>query len=248
MRVKQGCIVRLVLSALFAMPMMQSGRALADKLGDSAESAANATKLARLHAYIRGSRDLQFDASIIVSSSLLNKVTRASTRFYTQQPNKFRVEASTGQTQYQFFSDGKQITIYSTAGKKYTQFPAQPTVLGSMYKAVTLMNVAGRMIDFFWAIDFGQDLRVKTIPGIKQGNRECAGLQVSRFEETFDFWYDTSGTPQLCKLVSRRTDGAADIVSTATFEWKAKPTFSDELFNFVPPKGSRRVDSFDIAP
>ncbi len=205
-----------------------------------------ASALTRMRDHLRNSTELQFTTSIKVVSSLRAGEVRATAEFTTQQPNRFRVEVKSGRKSYTVVSDGKRVTIYKPATKKYAQFPTRQTMLGSMYTAAGLMNIAGRMLDFFWAVDAGFDLKVESLPDIKVDGQDCRGIRVERFEEIFEVWLDPTSTPRPCKLINRRSDGAATAEQTTLFKWVSKPVLSTEAFSFDPPKGSRQVDPIDL--
>jgi len=209
------------------------------------EESPNAT-LSRIQNVLRSSADLQFKASITVSDSTRRELTQASANFYTRQPNKFRVELTTGRTLYQIISDGNQITIFRPGIGKYTQLPAQNSIISGMYMGTTLINVAGRMLDFFWTIRYEKNVEIERLNRTTLNGQTCDGLRIRRYEEIFEIWYSTSGDPLPCKLISRRTDGSALTVNTSIFRWTERPSLTDELFQFTSLKGNRPVDSLEL--
>ncbi len=217
--------------------------------GQTSTSAAQA-KLKRMQDYLRRSSDLSFTTTVTSSSALGNVRRRATAVFLTRQPNQFRVELKQHNGKTIFVSDGKTLTIYSPSKRRYAQYPAGRSLLATMYSAVGLMNLAGRMLDFFWAVDrksIGDtEISATQIPSIRQGGRDCQGISVQRFEEQFDVWLPAQGTPLPCKLITRRSDGSSMTTHTHVFTWTKTPSFDDGAFSFVPPQGSRPGRALDI--
>jgi hypothetical protein len=53
---------------------------------------------------------------------------------------------------------------------------------------------------------------ITKIQSDKIDGRECIGVRVERFHESFDVWIASSGAPLPCELLNRRNDGAANIL------------------------------------
>ncbi len=212
-----------------------------DKVGDEASRAL----LTQMHTHLATASELQFSASMVVSSSLRESKLHATAEFFLKRPNQLRVEMSSGHRSYNVISDGKRLTIYKPQARRYAQFAARDSMLGSMYTAAGLMNIAGRMLDFFWAVSANTDLSITSLPPLNIEGRECRGIRVERFEEVFDVWIAPSGAPLPCKLVNHRTDGSASVGQTTLFSWR-QPAFDASTFTFVPPNGSRQVDPIDL--
>lgn len=231
-----------VLSLAPSLPLCSSAEA--QSVAGDAETARLA--LSRMRAALREASDLQFSASISISSSLRRSNLTATARFLIRRPNLLRVEVKDNKRSYVLVSDSKRATIYNPLTRKYAVYPARGSTIGTMYTGAGLLGIGGRLLDFFWTADSGLDVKIAAIPSIKLDGRECAGLKVDRFEDSFEVWYEVLGSPLPCKLVSRRLDGSATLVETSMFKWTEKPVVPDGAFTFVPPKDSRQVDFFDL--
>jgi hypothetical protein len=212
----------------------------------AAASAEASAALKRVQDYLRGAPELRFVTQIAVHSSLGGGTTQATADFITRKPNLFRVEFAIKGRRYLVLSDGKLITIFRPAANSYAQYPTSDTLIGTMYTVVGLSNLSGRMLDFFWAAGATHDVTVSAIPAIQVGGRQCTGIRVTRFEETFDVWLEQKGQQLPCRLQSRRTDSLATLVHTYVFAWKDPSASAAETFSFIPPKGSRRVDAVEL--
>ncbi len=247
----RGCWSWLLIVAVHLAAAIQSTMNPAIAQGGSAQSAGIASSeatatLKRLHDHLRNAVELNFDVSVTVNSSVGGGTTQATAAFLTRKPNIFRVEAAVKGGKYVILSDGKLVTISRPANRIYAQYPASDSLLGTMYTIAGLTNITGRMLDFFWAVNAGRDVTLSEIPWLQVGGRQCAGIRVVRFEETFDVWLEPKGDPLPCRLQSRRIDGAATTVHTYIFKWKSPATTAADAFSFTSPKGSRQVDALEL--
>jgi hypothetical protein len=206
--------------------------------------------LKEMHQIISKTRDLEFQTSFHISRKIM-RGTSGTARFFTRQPNLFRVEVTyKNKKKYIFVSDGKTLTIHLPNKRKFAQVPARDSIVGTMYFAADTMMIQARMIDFFWTTDLwaavGEVVKISALGTSAIKGRECNRVSIRRHEEKWEVWLEKSGPPLPCKLVSRRTDGAAFTVQTNEFHWNIKPTFPPETFVFTPPQGSKKVDFSDI--
>lgn len=202
--------------------------------------------LKQMHDHLINSSRLEFESSVHVASDVLGVSRRGTTHFIIQQPNRFRVEASSNNKTFIFVSDGNVLTLYRPEARKFAQVHARKSIIGTMYLAAGLLNIEARLLDFLWTVNYGDDVSVSASGSGSVRGRECSRFNVDRFEDKWEVWLDKTGVPLPCKLVSRRTDGNARVVQTNELSWKANPVFSTETFDFTPPKGSRKVDVSDL--
>ena len=243
-------LMRLVLAVCFVValqsalhPATAQEKAAQRVEGTAPEAAAT---LARFQAYIRNAAELSFDVSARVNSSVGGGTTEATASFLTRKPNIFRIDVAVKGRSYVVSSDGKLVTIWRSANQTYAQYPASDSMLQTMYTIVGLTNISGRMLDFFWAANERRDVTVSSISSLEVGGRQCTGIRVVRFEETFDVWVEPKGEPLPCRLQSRRTDGAATTVHTYLFKWKAPGNTQPDAFGVTVSKGARRVDALSL--
>ena len=202
--------------------------------------------LKRMHAYLTSTPELEFETSFSSTSDLPGLNKRGTAHFFIRQPNQFRVDVSSNSGDYVFVSDGRTFTLYRPSEGKFAQTRARNSIIGTMYLAAGLLNIHARFIDFFWTVDYGEQMKVAAGGAEAIGNRQCNRFSVDRFEDDWDVWLEQTGPPLPCKLVSRRTDGNDRTVQTNEFIWKSNPVFSPNTFAFSPPKGSREVDVSDL--
>ena len=225
-------------------PAISQERRTAPSSGIAASEATDT--LTRLHEHIRNSAVLNFEVGITVSSSVSGGRTQATAAFLVRKPNMFRVEVAVKGRSYVILSDGTLVTLSRPTNNTFAQYPTSASLLGTMYTVAGLTNLSGRMLDFFWAVNSGLDTKVSAIPSLQVGGRQCAGIRVVRFEETFDVWVETKGDPLPCRLQSRRTDGSAVSVNTYIFKWIPTSNIAADAFGFMPSKGSRQVNALEV--
>ena len=135
-----------VLAFAPSLPLCSSAKA--QSVTGDAETARLA--LSRIRAALREASDLQFSASISISSSLRRSNLTATARFLIRRPNLLRVEVKDNKRSYVLMSDGKRATVYKPSTRKYAVYPARDSIIGTMYTGAGLLGIAGRLLDFFW--------------------------------------------------------------------------------------------------
>ena len=205
-----------------------------------------ARMLRTMHGYLK-TNDLAFRSQFSNNDKVLGGSRSGVAEFSVRGPNLFRVKIDGGRSEL-FVSDGKALWVYRSASRKYVKFAAKDSVLGTMYAATGLMFMPTRILDAFWTVDYletlDEDVRIEALSDAKVSGRDCRGVRVVRFEDTFDFWLDPAAPHLPCKLVSRRSDGSSEAVTTHVFTWNTKPDFTAATFQFSPPKGAREADGF----
>jgi outer membrane lipoprotein-sorting protein len=248
--------LRMICAALIGIAVLLSptGDARAQKDGQASRTSAKKGDsevigmLKSMHKYLKAN-DLKFKTKFVRRDAVLGESDHGSTDFAIRQPNLFRISVTNGGKTDLFVSDGVSLWIYRNRRQQFVQFDAKDTALGTMYSAAGLMFMPSRILDAFWTVDYlegvNEDVRVKTISAATVSGRRCRGIRVTRFEDVFDFWIDEVAPHKPCKLVSRRSDGSSQSVTTHTFDWTAAASLEANTFRFVPPKGAKQTDSFD---
>ena len=206
-----------------------------------------ARMLRTMHGYLKAN-DLAFRSQFSTNDKVLGGSRSGVAEFSVRGPNLFRVNINAGGRSELFVSDGKALWVYRSASRKFVKFAAKDSVLGTMYAATGLMFMPTRILDAFWTVDYletvDEDVRIEPLSDAQVSGRNCRGVRVVRFEDTFDFWLDPAAPHLPCKLVSRRSDGSSEAVTTHVFTWNTKPDFPAATFQFSPPKGAREADAF----
>lgn len=206
--------------------------------------------LKRMHTYLTESHRLSFSVDFEIDDRVLEIRSRGSGRLAIMKPNLFRVDIVNKGKAEVFVSDGKTLWIYKPSKRMFAEMPAGKTAIATMYSAAGLMNIPGRILDFFWTADYlesvGEDVRVTRIRSQKIAGRTCEGVRVVRMVDRFDVWLEGKAPHLPCKLISRRTDGSSQTIFTHHFTWKTESSFQDTKFQFSPPPNVKRGDPLDL--
>lgn len=243
---------RLVRAALVVSPLLVSaipashGQDLKRTASPPKQTSDIARMLRKMHAHLK-SNDLEFRSQFSTIDKVLSERRNGTANFSVRQPNLFRVSINADGRTELFVSDGKALWVYRNTNRRYVKFDARDSVLGTMYAATGLMFMPSRVLDAFWTVDYlerlNEDVRTSPLADAKVSGRSCRGVRVVRFEDQFDFWLEPVAPHLPCKLVSRRSDGSSQSVTTHVFTWST-PNLAPDTWRFAPPKGARRVDNF----
>ena len=234
-------------AALVGAALMAFQPGIANAQDAKPKDSETARMLRTMHGYLK-TNDLAFRSQFSTNDKVLGGSRSGIAEFSVRGANLFRVNISGGGRSELFVSDGKVLWVYRSASRKFVKFAAKDSVLGTMYAATGLMFMPTRILDAFWTVDYletvEEDVSIKPLSDAKVSGRDCRGVRVVRFEDMFDFWLDPAAPNLPCKLVSRRSDGSSEAVTTHVFTWNTKPDFPAATFQFSPPKGAREADAF----
>jgi hypothetical protein len=196
-----------------------------------------------------GGKTADFQTSF--SSRSNTRAVKGSVHFLIQQPNLFRIDATTGKVAYTLVSDGQVMTIYSPASKKYVELQAPESAGRGLGLIAGLSSVQSQLLRLVYVVEEvakGSDrFKVTTAGADKIGDQECDRYAIEektdeRYSERWDVWLQKSDVPLPCKFSVVSSDGSADDVQTNSFAWKT-PDVSSNTFKFVPPADSAKVES-----
>jgi hypothetical protein len=234
--------------SLFLLLSLGAAPCLAETPPTPSQDAGYQATFGRLLEFI-GGKTADFQSSF--NSSSRTRTVKGSVHFVLQQPNLFRIDAQTGKAAYTLVSDGQVMTIYGPETNKYVELRAPESASGGLALITGLSSSQSqllRMVSVLREASQGSDrFAVTTGETGKVGDHECQRFMIEektdeRYSENWDVWLQTGDVPLPCKFSVRTSDGSTDDVQTNSFSWKA-PAISGETFVFVPPKGSRKVDS-----
>lgn len=197
-----------------------------------------------------GGRTADFETSF--NSQSRTRQVNGSVHFLLQQPNLFRIEASTGRVSYTLVSDGQVMTIYNPRLKKYVELPAPASASHGLALITGLSSVQSqllRLVSVIQDVAGGSERFAVTAQGAsKIGNQQCDRFTIveqteaERYSERWEVWLRQADEPLPCKFTVKSSDGSSDDVQTSSFKWKT-PKFSEESFVFLPPVGAKKVES-----
>ncbi|MGI9424243.1 MAG: DUF2092 domain-containing protein [Hyphomicrobiaceae bacterium] len=201
-------------------------------------------KLRQMHESIRQSHDLEFNTSFRAVDEVLGQTRTGTVHYQIRQPRQLRVTAKVSKSTIVVVSDGTILTIHEPNKRRYREFEAKESILGSLYTAAGLLGAQVRLIDFFWSVDFlsigGDRANVERLEAKSFDGRTCDGVRVERGNDVWDVWIERTSARRPCHLISRTKDGSALMTQTNTIRWTANPAFNAETFRFTAPAGHNK--------
>lgn len=161
-------------------------------------------------------------------------------------PNRLRIVMSSARNERELFWDGKVVTLFTPAQKYYSQVEFAGTVGELVKKLEDRYNVEVPMSDLFtWgtpaapldkfdsAMNAGQDFIGKDL---------CDHYAFRQGMIDFQIWITTGNKPLPRKIVITNRADDARPQSVSLLDWNLKPTFTNAVFKFVPPKGATKIE------
>lgn len=206
--------------------------------------------LFRMYNWIRESQELDFKTTFHLENAVQGQKVNGTAHYQIKRPASFRVEVHSNKEHSVFVSDGKSLTIYEPAHHRYALLEADDSIMATMFKAIGILTLQARMVEFFWTVDYlarvDEDVRIERHGTNEIGGKSCRKFAVKRFEEEWTVWIQEDGNPVLCRLISRKTDQSAFTVQTNDFSWSDGVELNSALFVFEVPANVKKVHPFDL--
>ena len=162
-----------------------------------------------------------------------------------QRPNQVRIQMASARAERELFYDGKNVTLYTPAQKYYSTVQFTGTIGELVERLEATVRRRDPVADLFvWgtpaapldsidsAMNAGQDFIDDEL---------CDHYAFRQGKIDWQIWIATGGKPLPRKIViTNRTDEARP-QSVSLIDWKLKPTFTDAVFKFTPPKGATQA-------
>jgi hypothetical protein len=162
------------------------------------------------------------------------------------RPNKLHAERKGDLVDQVFYYDGKTLTLHNPPDKVYATEPAPGTIEELLDFARESLGLTVPVADLVYHnafplliqdVNFGKVVGKAVIGGIK-----CDHLVFSRPGVDFQVWVADGGRPLPYKYVVTDTGTPALLsVTTVMSKWNTAPAVADSRFNFVPPRGAKRI-------
>ena len=197
---------------------------------------------------------------IKVKAQGINSTMDADYDVRIQKPNRWAIVMNSGMMGGTSVSDGKNVTTYSPMVKKYTVVPLPDDgELPAVGPAEAMLIGPGAFARAF----FGDGLKDLLLDGVNKatlvGSDKIDGDACwhAQFEEegiTWEMWA-TQSEPTLLRRVTftpnlgaaaKANDAAAGMSMEVHIDfknWDLKPDFSDDDFDFTPPKDAEKSDT-----
>jgi len=163
------------------------------------------------------------------------------------RPNKLHTERHGNMFDQIFYYNGKVLTLYNPSDKVYATEPT-PGTLGEMFHfARDTFGISNPVSDLLYSDAFAlmmHDVNFGVVLGKEMiGKVHCNHLLFSRPGVDFQIWIAAEGPPLPFKYIVTDT-GTPELLSFITVmrNWNTSPTISDDIFNFIPPQGTQKIE------
>jgi len=170
----------------------------------------------------------------------------ASANMDVERPNKIRAVIHSARSDREIIYDGKTVTLYTPAQKYYSAVEFTENIGTLIDKLEARFGVELPLSDLFLfgtpaapldkiesAMNAGQDI---------VGGEICDHYAFRQGKVDWQIWIATGSKPLPRKVVITSRIDEARPQSVSLIDWNLKPTFKDTVFNFVPPKGTVKVE------
>jgi hypothetical protein len=157
-----------------------------------------------------------------------------------------RVHMASARSERQLFYDGKTVTLYTPAQKYYSTVPFTGTLGELVEKLKERYDLEVPLSDLFiWgtpaapldkidsAMNAGQDFIDEEL---------CDHYAFRQGQIDWQIWITAGSKPLPRKIVITNRADDARPQSVSLLDWNLKPTFTDAVFKFTPPKGARSIE------
>lgn len=162
------------------------------------------------------------------------------------RPNKLRARMFSARSEREIFYNGQMATLYTPAQRYYSTVAFTDTLAVLVTKLQEKYAVQVPLSDLFvWgtaaapldkidsAMNAGQDFVGKDL---------CDHYAFRQGKIDWQVWITTGSKPLPRKIVITNRDDEARPQSVSLLDWNLKPTFTDAVFKFTPPKGATEVE------
>jgi hypothetical protein len=163
------------------------------------------------------------------------------------RPNKLRSDRKGDITDQEFFYNGKTLTLYNPHENLYATTTAPPTLDAMLDFAREKLDVIAPGADFLYTNAAERMLGKASSgfvvgPGIV-GGIKCTHLAFSATDVDWQIWIEDGPRPLLRKFVLTSTEVTGEPEFTAVVKrWDLAPKLTNRMFNFVPPKGAKKIE------
>jgi hypothetical protein len=170
-----------------------------------------------------------------------------SAKVTVQRPNRLRAERSGDIVNQKFFYNGRTLTLYNPDEKYYAIEPVPGTLDQALDFARDALDVVAPASDLLYQDAFArltQDVTGAFFVGRAGiGGVECTQLAFTGPQVDWQVWIADGDKPLPYKYVITTRDVAGlPAYSVVMSNWNLSPKVGDGVFDFTPPRGTRRID------
>jgi hypothetical protein len=180
------------------------------------------------------------------------KVTMSATAdVLADRPNKLRLDIGGDRRQRLIVYDGANFTLWAPKFEYYATAPAPATLYEFVDKLEDHYNIELPLVDLIRWGSSGSRLQEITAASMI-GPAQIEGVTCDQFifrQDGLDWqiWIQRGDFPLPRKVILTTTTDDARPQFTAVYTWNLAPSFNDEAFTFIAPKGASRIPFTEFA-
>lgn len=170
---------------------------------------------------------------------------------YLQRPNRIRANVISANREVQFFYDGRQGFIYTPQQRYYAQFPASPTINQAIDQAQSRYGIVMPLLSLTRS-DLATIILSRTNRGYYIGPSMVNGIRAQHValrgqKLELEIWIQDGPTPLPLMIITTeyKEKGAPSFIATLSC-WNTAPTYTEDIFTFVPPSGAQKIKIKDF--
>jgi hypothetical protein len=163
-----------------------------------------------------------------------------------ERPNKLRARMSSARTERILFYDGKTVTLYTPGQKSYSSIAFTDNLGVLENRLEERYGIQIPLSDLFaWGTPAAPLDKIESAMNAGQdfiGEALCDHYAFRQGEIDWQVWITTGSKPLPLKIVITNRADDARPQSVSVLDWNLKPTFTDAVFKFTPPKGVTKAE------
>lgn len=170
----------------------------------------------------------------------------ATAEIDVQRPNKLRARMFSARAERVVFYDGQKATLYLPQQKYYSTVDFTGTVNELVGRLEERYGIEVPLSDLFlWGTPAAPLDKIDSAMNAGQDfidNVLCDHYAFRQGNFDWQIWIAADGKPVPRKLVIVNRADDARPQSVSLIDWNLNPTFKDDIFRFVPPKGAKPAE------
>jgi len=163
-----------------------------------------------------------------------------------ERPNKLHARMWSARAERELIYDGKSVTLWTPAQKYYSTVPFEGTLGELASRLEDRYAVEIPLSDLFvWGTPAAPLDKIESAMNAGQDfidEELCDHYAFRQGQIDWQIWITTGSKPLPRKIVITNRADDARPQSVSLLDWNLKPTFTDAVFKFTPPKGATRVE------
>lgn len=166
------------------------------------------------------------------------------------RPNKIRVVMRSARSEREVFYNGTTVWLYTPAQKYYSTVPFDGNLKALVEQFRIRFGVEFPLADLFvWGTPDAPIDQFESAMYAGQdyiGSDVCDHYAFRQQDLDWQIWIKAGASPLPRKLVITRRDDDARPQSSSIIDWNVSPAFTNAVFTFKPPAGTKKIDIIPI--